>query len=689
MRLLALLIFCFWSCILNAQWRQLQDSLLMQGAFTSICSIHGKWIAGTKSGLYISENADFKWKHLSSLHYYEVKQVFAIDSFLFVRHSLPDGDQLWRSNDLGVHWTTVMKNIPNPVNFLTVGKNIFVYNSEVQVSSDYGSSWSEVPYDLEVKYNEGYYNSNSNGIIGLLDDNPNKASLSFSGDGLHFKKMFDTTGNYGAFPFFTRVGTSVYIIKSPDILSYDTLTGQLTHVGYTPDSFQQSQYFSQLSYFVKAGGKWFMVCNVSGRDTNYFYIYASNDLKKWNQIASFPRATINKVHIQCPDEKALVISNDSTDFVVDSAGASFRPEYGIPPANIQLTRFRNILMAKNAGIGQPVMIWSRREIGLLANRNDSARLLNAINYMQPVAKGTGNLVYSPHHVLTVDTGGSLYMSADSGRSWEDITYGFDFKENRPDLITEYRNSFLTLAFNKTQSHHFTYYLDPEKRQWKMVALVEFAQRTDLFTVAGGTAVGAFPGFESDLFTLDWGGGAWRKAPATGLPDGMYRFIPAGNNILAFEGSLGLYISPDAAQTFSRDTTLPEGVNLHFQFVNTGQSSNFGWIDSALFISTNAGVWYNTGVYYPYTDEFKLDPYHFEVFPNPATDHFNIRYTSDNSQVCYLSIMDMSGKQCKTYQLEPVNGDAQFLFSREGLRKGVYILQLRTGSSIQTRKLVLE
>ena len=80
----------------------------------------------------------------------------------------------------------------------------------------------------------------------------------------------------------------------------------------------------------------------------------------------------------------------------------------------------------------------------------------------------------------------------------------------------------------------------------------------------------------------------------------------------------------------------------------------------------------------------------KVFPNPAYNMFNIRFTSDGLSPVQIDLFDANGVLVKTlYQDTPKSGENKLSFNQEALTTGTYFLSIHSGSQIlKNEKLVI-
>ncbi len=78
-----------------------------------------------------------------------------------------------------------------------------------------------------------------------------------------------------------------------------------------------------------------------------------------------------------------------------------------------------------------------------------------------------------------------------------------------------------------------------------------------------------------------------------------------------------------------------------------------------------------------------------IYPNPLRSSAVLKYSVAHSSTVRLSVYDMFGREVARLiegNLDP--GRYTFTWNAEDIRSGVYILQLRSGSSVQLRKIAI-
>lgn len=80
---------------------------------------------------------------------------------------------------------------------------------------------------------------------------------------------------------------------------------------------------------------------------------------------------------------------------------------------------------------------------------------------------------------------------------------------------------------------------------------------------------------------------------------------------------------------------------------------------------------------------------FSTYPNPAQDQLTILFNSAKESVYSIELMDITGRIITQSAITSTIGDNQYMMNLTSIAKGVYMLSLKTGDSIQKAKIVIE
>lgn len=78
-----------------------------------------------------------------------------------------------------------------------------------------------------------------------------------------------------------------------------------------------------------------------------------------------------------------------------------------------------------------------------------------------------------------------------------------------------------------------------------------------------------------------------------------------------------------------------------------------------------------------------------IYPNPVSDHFNIKYTVAEESFIKISIYDIRGRKIRTVINENQrSGDHQINFQSKNFSKGTYLIKMKIKNEIITKKIIL-
>ena len=80
---------------------------------------------------------------------------------------------------------------------------------------------------------------------------------------------------------------------------------------------------------------------------------------------------------------------------------------------------------------------------------------------------------------------------------------------------------------------------------------------------------------------------------------------------------------------------------------------------------------------------------FTLYPNPTRGEVSFEYDSKAATIATISIIDQSGRTCKTFQLKLSAGHNKPVFDISDLSKGLYFVRMVANEETLTTKLFLE
>ena len=84
-----------------------------------------------------------------------------------------------------------------------------------------------------------------------------------------------------------------------------------------------------------------------------------------------------------------------------------------------------------------------------------------------------------------------------------------------------------------------------------------------------------------------------------------------------------------------------------------------------------------------------EPSKFILYPNPTRGEVNFEYYSKAATTATISIIDQSGRTCKSIQLKLAAGQNKPVFNISDLSAGFYFVRMTANNETATTKLILE
>ncbi|MBL4862012.1 MAG: T9SS type A sorting domain-containing protein, partial [Crocinitomicaceae bacterium] len=124
-------------------------------------------------------------------------------------------------------------------------------------------------------------------------------------------------------------------------------------------------------------------------------------------------------------------------------------------------------------------------------------------------------------------------------------------------------------------------------------------------------------------------------------------------------------------------------NFRYKFVFEGNSGNNFFLDD---INIYKGS--------PSDELVGLDPMHttlgeMTLYPNPASDELNIRFSVENGSNASVFVTDMSGKKINAYRINANAGYNFVVIGTNGLTPGTYLLQLEIGNTKRVERFIVK
>jgi photosystem II stability/assembly factor-like uncharacterized protein len=621
----------------GATWLRRNTGLSDLG-ITSITASNGIVLAGTISAkVFRSTNAGLNWQVSSNgLPYSSIKFVAKAESIYFAANY----NSIYRSSNTGIDWIPSSSGIPN------LEPNAFYYNDSlcwvgtnngVFVSTDFGNSWSE-------------------------------RSL-----GLNNKKIKD----------FTSTGEYIFV---------------LTEAGCYRSNNQGMNWQESSSGLISAfTGKLESIDgNIFAALGSYGIFISTDSGNSWNAWGyNFP-----------PTNTSALMFNDSLLFAGTTSGI-----YANDYPDQEWLEMNNNLYAANVScmILIDSVIYAGAENGKVYRTADKGETwnysfagYNSNRIITMAAKG--DTIYA-------SSGWLLYYSTDSGQTW--------FQTNL------YASQITAIAIRGSEIYAATAFIEGillstdggitwQQRNNGLTNINLNALAVDEQNVYAGTLEG--------LFISSNSGNNWVKA-GNGIPQniGVVSLKSTGNHIYA--GAIyGLYRSSDFGNTWSLtgfSNQIVECIEAKDNYVFAGtstsgiyMSSTYGGSWSAknnglpiqwprsLLLADNTllagiyghSVWRNTSLITSIDQYNNSTPDNYilhQNYPNPFNPSTRISWQSPVGSHQTIKVFDVLGREVATLVDEFRNaGYHEVDFNSAGLASGVYYYQLKAGSFMETKKMIL-
>ncbi|MGB5074456.1 MAG: YCF48-related protein, partial [Bacteroidota bacterium] len=209
-----------------------------------------------------------------------------------------------------------------------------------------------------------------------------------------------------------------------------------------------------------------------------------------------------------------------------------------------------------------------------------------------------------------------------------------------------------------------------------LADVHFVDRTT------GTYVGA----GCTIFRTTDGGTSWVQQ-SSGIPGGWFSL----NGVFFLDAHIGFIIGEWGTLLHTTDggenwQVLPSGTGNLLMAVTFADAQNgtiVGHSGTILRTTTGGVTW---------IEEPKSSPSLFHLaqnYPNPVTSSTTIPFTLTTPEHVRLSVCDVLGREAAVLvEGKRMAGEQSVPFNAAGLRAGIYFSVLRTGSGVETRKMLI-
>jgi hypothetical protein len=91
------------------------------------------------------------------------------------------------------------------------------------------------------------------------------------------------------------------------------------------------------------------------------------------------------------------------------------------------------------------------------------------------------------------------------------------------------------------------------------------------------------------------------------------------------------------------------------------------------------------------DQLAAQTLNFEVYPNPSKGEFYINFNLNAETNLEIILFDINGRMLEVFEKGkvPAGVYSRFIQPKKMYQPGIYLIALRTGNSVQTKKLVIQ
>lgn len=721
----------------HAQWKYFPDSAILDHNFSSIIKMNDGYLSSNGIHLYYSKDIPgrFEWKLVKTNC--NPIEVLRIDSALFGMLAIKGNWQLIVSYDTFKTYTVLMRSNVGYIH--RVGKRLIVSGADgyIYYSDNKGISFSKAIDPERQKY-PVYPMQNDSILVMVIDSGSPSKNINclVSEDGVHIQQHFIVSrSSREVFPYIFYQHGRLYPVMDSIVRMYDTSTHVLTDLGFSPGLEKKS--FMVKDFWIS--GNTYCICyyNLNQFSDTLFCFYKSNDLRKWSFIGKIN--SNGGALEQIGPGKDLFVSDKIYRLSDDSI--YIMKSYGIDGLNIISQAGTHRIGVQDDLLNQ--WINSDQSTSIVRNSDDSLKFNTLTNYILPSnffldgrknkvivagnsiseddgfsfrpltlphssSKDIRLLGYNDVNIIVYDASGKLLVSSDKGASWvrADSGIAFDTSVGRypGPFLLQYQKGYVLLVSNQRSYALHAYYIDTLGNKWESMDSLLWPSRAFGFVMPGITPDGTPFIINADpddhyiygIYAFDRNLKHWIASGMKNMVRGQYFILQ--DKIFMLDASRSLFISSDLGNTFSLDSSFP-AIPINSWYTT-------GVLDTTIFISTPGGIYTNNTFLKEYetinppvkkrspgadTNNRQADTtiWTLKVIPNPVIDNFRLQYYADTSAPGYIQITDMSGQVCRSYSVQASKGNTEIILSREGLRKGMYILQLKTTGLVRTQKIVME
>lgn len=158
-------------------------------------------------------------------------------------------------------------------------------------------------------------------------------------------------------------------------------------------------------------------------------------------------------------------------------------------------------------------------------------------------------------------------------------------------------------------------------------------------------------------------------------------VTVGTNNVIDAGMINLLLewnANDEVSTFemNRNNAIQDAIGNRNPFIDNPHIANLIW-EGDMATDTWGGLGFET----------LTTTYHFVAYPNPVANDIFFISTSSKNQIDEIKIFNLQGENVS--EIFTQNLSDQYIVNAEGWSSGIYLIQVRIGEAIETRKIIIQ
>lgn len=441
--------------------------------------------------------------------------------------------------------------------------------------------------------------------------------------------------------------------------------------------------------------KWLCINKLSGRfnmknliQTSFFFLLVSQIcFAQWMQLGLGDKAIKD---IAARNSTIFVVASDSGKLYRSTDnGSNWSSIFELGVIDIDNSPSGDVFMVKDSiyNSGPPQLFRS-------SNAGSSWIYLNVIEQLADsnITSGPHSVKISPMGTILCTIwwylprwawGTGIAISTDNGVSWQPHFLGgmiYDFKANSVitvgDIIETQGSSGREICLSDDGGAQWTCWA------WSNGGGGTYGPAGLLSLCSNGNILAGVSVYGSGIILSEDTCGTWTQV-STVVPSAGLSLVSGG--ALTGTDSLGVFLFSDDGDSLGSRNDGLTNLNIHSLTID---NNNY------VYAGTDNGVWRRplleiTSVEEEQTDEIPTEFWLSQNYPNPFNPQTSIQYAVSNRQFVSLKVYDILGNEIETLvNEEKPKGSYEVTWHAANLPSGVYFYQLKAGSYVETKKMIL-